>query len=44
MPELGFIRLLFTDETPTEAKEIISAYTEKSNYMPENITRGRYYQ
>jgi len=44
LPQFGFIRLLFTDETPTEAKEIISAYTEKSNYMPENITRGRYYQ
>jgi hypothetical protein len=43
LPRFGFIRFLFTDETASEAENIIDSYIEQNSDLPLNITRGRYY-
>ncbi|MBQ6809310.1 MAG: U32 family peptidase [Clostridia bacterium] len=46
LPQLSFKRLLFTDETSGEVKEVVDAYAEKINAEREmkNLTRGLYYR
>ena len=43
LPKFGFIRLVFTDESPEEARGVIDAYAKKNSPPPVNMTRGRYY-
>ncbi len=43
LPRFGFIRLLFTDESPKEAQKVIESYTANDSEPPLNMTRGRYY-
>jgi putative protease len=43
LPPFGFIRLIFTDETPQQAQRVIEAYSGISSPPPVNMTRGRYY-
>lgn len=46
IPQVSFGRLLFTDESEHEIKDVIAAYTEKTNAEREmkNLTRGLYYR